>query len=202
MKQRITLRQLKALLRLETGLVALVVVLTMVGFSLSQQATKSRAEQVGLNRRLATVTQNLTEVRSNDPKPALRRKLEELQAKPQPQTLPSLQQASELGPALVIYAASQGLQLNTFDTVQTLPPAAVPAGGSPGPTAGSPREKGEHLAISYLIEARGPVDSLVGALQLTGGFPTAKVQKLEFTRAPGGQPLWQMNLDLAVFYGN
>ena len=191
MKQRITLRQLRALLRPETGLVALVLFLAMVGFSLSQQATKSRAEQVGQNRRLATVSQNLKDARSSDPKPALRSKLEGLQQTPAPQALPSRQQALELGPAMVIYAAAQGLQLSTFETAEAAPQAAV-----------SPPQQAARPAISYSIVARGRMDSLVGALELTGGFPTAKVQKLEFTRGPGGQPLWQMNLDVAVFHGN
>ncbi len=191
MNQRTTLRQLRALLRLETGLVALVVVLTVGGFLLSQQAKASRAEQAGQNRRLATVSQNLRDARSNDPKPALRSKLEGLQQTPEPQALPSRQQALELGPAMVIYAASQGLQLSTFDTIEAVPLAA-----------GSTPQQAARPAISYSIVARGRMDSLVGALQLTGGFPTAKIQKLEFTRAPGGQPLWQMNLDVAVFYGN
>jgi hypothetical protein len=141
-------------------------------------------------------------VRSNDPKPALQSKLEGLRSTPEPQGLPSRQQALELGPALVIYAAAQGLQLTTFDTVEASPPGAGPGIVTPGATAGSPPEKAERLAINYLIEARGPMNSLVGVLQLTKGLPTAKVQKLEFTRAPGGQPLWQMNLDLTVFYGN
>lgn len=199
MNQRITLRQLRGLLRLEAGLVALVVVLAVVGFSLSQQAKASRADQVAINRRLATVSQTLKGLQSNDPKPALRKGLEELQAKPEPQALPSRQQALELGPALVVYAAAQGLHLSTFDTVQT---EAGPAKPTPAPIAGSPPEKAERPAINYSIVARGPMNSLVGALQLTGGFPTARVQNLEFTRAPGGQPLWQMNLDLAVFHGN
>jgi hypothetical protein len=133
MNQRITLRQLKALLRLETGLVALVVVLGAVGFSLSQQATKSRTEQTKLSRQLATVSQNLKGLQSNDPKPALISRLERLKSMPESQALPSRQQALELSPAVVVYAAAQGLQLNTFDTVQASPPAVVPAGGSPGP---------------------------------------------------------------------
>jgi hypothetical protein len=179
-----------------------VLVLVVVGVRLSQQVEKSRAEQTKLNRQLATVSQNLKGLQSNDLKPDLISRLERLKSTPEPQALPSRQQALELGPALVIYAAVQGLQLNTFDTVQTSPPAASPATGSPSPPAGSLPEKAERPTINYSVVARGRMDSLVGALQLMGGFPTARVQKLEFTRAPGGQPLWEMNLDLAVFYGN
>ena len=202
MKQRITLRQLRALFRLETGLVALVVLLGVVGFFLSQRAEASRAEQAGLNRRLGTVSQNLRDLRSSDPKTTLKSRLERLQSAPEPQALSSRQQALELGPAIVVYAAAQGLHLSAFDTVQTPSSEAGPARQVPGPTTASPPEKSERPAINYSIVARGPMDSLVGALRLTEGFPTAKVQKLEFTRAPGGQPLWQLNLDLTVFYGN
>ena len=202
MNQRITLRQLRGLLRLETGLVALVVLLAVAGFSLSQQVGKSHAEQEGFKKRLATATQNLKDLRANDPIPALRSRLEQLQAKPEPQALPSRQQALELGVTLVSYAAAQGLHLTSFDTAQTPSPGTGLAGGSLTPTTGSPPLKAERPAISYSIVARGPKDSLVGVLQLTRGLPTAKVQKLEFTRAPGGQPLWQMDLDLTVIYGN
>lgn len=195
MNQRLTLRQLRSLLQLELGLVALVVLLAVVGVLLSQQVGTSRAEQGGLNRRLATVSQNLKDLRSNDPKPALRNRLEQLQAKPEPQALPSRQQALELGATMVTYAADKGLHLTSFDTVQTPLPAVSPA-------TTTPQEKREAPAINYSMAARGPIDSLVGVLQLTRGLPTSKVQKLEFTRAPGGQPLWQMNLDLAVLYGN
>lgn len=202
MNQRLTLRQLRSLLQLELGLVALVVLLAVVGVLLSQQVGTSRAEQGGLNRRLATVSQNLKDLRSNDPKPALRNRLEQLQAKPEPQALPSRQQALELGATMVTYAADKGLHLTSFDTVQTPLPAVSPGGSSGGPATTTPQEKREAPAINYSMAARGPIDSLVGVLQLTRGLPTSKVQKLEFTRAPGGQPLWQMNLDLAVLYGN
>ncbi len=202
MNQQLTLRQLKFLLRLETGLVALVVILGMVAYSLSQQVEKSAAEQKSLKNRLDTVSKNLRDLRSNDPKPALRSKLEGLQSTPEPQALPSREQTLQLGSTLVTYASAQGLHLTAFDTAQASSPVASPAPGGPTPVPGLTREKGDRASINYSMVARGPVDSLVGTLQLLGGFPTAKVQKLEFTRAPGGQPVWQMNLDLAVSYGN
>ena len=201
MNQQLTLRQLKFLLRLETGLVALVVILGMVAYSLSQQVEKSAAEQKSLKNRLDTVSKNLRDLRSNDPKPALRSKLEGLQSTPEPQALPSREQTLQLGSTLVTYASAQGLHLTAFDTAQASSPVASPAPGGPTPAPGGPtpvpgltREKGDRASINYSMVARGPVDSLVGTLQLLGGFPTAKVQKLEFTRAPGTSPVGSCTL--------
>lgn len=183
MNQRLTLQQLRGLLRPETALVGLILVLALVWFRLSPEVEEAQNKK--LAQQLATAQRDLGGLKDSSNKDSLMKELEQLKTAPEPpgpQNFPSLREGLDLSTDMISYAAQRKLDLSTFDVARK----SVTVG------------KVEYPALSYSIAAQGTTDALVGALKLAEGFPTAMVQKLEFKRASESQ--WEMKLNLAVFY--
>ena len=58
----------------------------------------------------------------------------------------------------------------------------------------------EYPTISYDIEARGPKNSLIGALDLLDEYPTAVVHRLDFNISLEDPDMWGLGLTLDVVY--
>ena len=215
MNQRLSLPRPKSLVRVETGLVALVVIVGFVGLTRFAPAEGVvRDDASVLQNKLKVARDDLAFLNSNDTRPALKAELEELRAAPALQGVPSRQTPVQLSNIIVSFAADQGLELRSFTS------AVKPA----------TRGKAKFEGIAYSIVAAGKVDPLIGVLGRLDDFPTAVVERLELSRtivqkgekadlgstgqkSPGpvqreefvwdlGDPgQWLMTLDLTAAYG-
>lgn len=215
MNQRLSPPRLKSLVRVETGLVALVVIVGFVGltrFAPAEEVVRDDASV--LQNKLKVARDDLAYLRSNDTRPALKAELEELRAAPEPQGVPSQQTVVQLSNIIISYAADQGLELRNFTS------AVKPA----------TRGTAQFHSTAYSMVAAGEVDPLIGVLGRLDGFPTAVVERLELSRivvqkgekaalgskgpkSPGpvqseefvwdlgGPEQWLMTLDLTAAYG-
>lgn len=176
-------RNLKDLVKIETALVALGLVLAIVWFSLFQGAGDAKGTLQKTEERLAAVRKELQSFRTTSGKDteALQKELEQLANTPAPGGLPSRQEALILGTRLASFLAERNLTLSAFDSSQSI----ITLG------------KDKFPAISYTLSARGSVDDLMGLVRLANEFPTAVVQGLEFTK---DKDAWTMSLNVAVFY--
>lgn len=215
MNQRPSLPRLKSLVRMETGLVALVVIVGFVSltrFAPAEEVVQDDASV--LQNKLKVARDDLAYLQANDTRPALKAELEELRAAPALQDVPSRQTVVQLSNNIVSFAADQSLELRSFTS------AVKPA----------TRGKAKFESIAYSIVAAGKVDPLIGVLGKLDDFPTAVVERLALARivvqegkevplaskgqtSPGpvqaekfvwdlgGPVLWLMTLDLTAAYG-
>lgn len=215
MNQRLSVPRLKSLVRVETGLVALVVIVGFVGltrFAPAEEVVRDDASV--LQNKLKVARDDLAYLQSNDTRPALKAELEKLRAAPALQDVPSRQTVVQLSNVIVSFAADQGLELRSFTSA----------------VKSATRGKAKFESIAYSIVAAGEVDPLIGVLGRLDDFPTAVVEGLELSRivvqegekaalgstgpkSPGpvqrkefvwdlGGPVqWLMTLDLTAAYG-
>ena len=188
MNQRITPRLLITWLRradrlaLILGLIA--VLAAYYGYSQYREVGKAREKLASIESRFQVVEDDLAYFRDNDETPFLHQSLEEERSKPEPQSLPTKDEAGEFSSAMVSYAAALELPLSTFERSEK----SVLIGETGFPS------------IHHTMEAQGNTIALIGLLQLVSEFPTAKVLELEIDRVEGSQTQWTMGMELDVFY--
>ena len=119
MNQFPTLQKLGTLVRLETVLLGLVLVVAVAGYILYQQVGDADNEKLELKRQLATVGDDLAYLKANNSTVALEEELEQLQSKPEPKSAPSRLEALEFSTAMVTFAEGNKLRLTTFNTAKT-----------------------------------------------------------------------------------
>lgn len=163
------LRQLKGLLRAETVLLVLILIVGVYWLAQYQKGLGAQEQQLKLERDLRVVRQNLESLNVGPTKAALLEQLQSLQSAPEPSALPPLQEGLDVSSAIVAYAPEQQLTLTTFDVTRRV----------------ASKGKAEYPAISYSIVARGTTDGLLGALGLAEAPHSATLQKLEFARDKG-----------------
>ena len=188
--QQITAGQLRALLRLESILVVLVLGLAYFAYQQYQQAQEATENREIQQQRLAAVRDDLVFFESSNDKQKLEEEMAQLRSIPLPLGLPNYQQALEVGRTITTFAQEHDLPLTGFDQVEV----RLPLG-----------EDTEFPALRYTIIVKGDEDGLTDLLQLLKQNPTAKVTTLEFTRPPpdaegNRQPDWEMKLDMDVIY--
>lgn len=188
MNQRITIQQLVNLLRRADRLVLILgfaaVVAAYYGFTQYQGAGEARDKLSSIESRFQVVEDDLAYLRDNDETPFLQQNLEVERSKPEPQGLPSKEEAGEFGSAIVNYAAALELPLSTFERSEK----SVLIGET------------EFPSIHHSMEAQGTTVALIGLLQLVSEFSTAKVLELAINRVEGSQTQWTMGMELDVFY--
>ena len=188
LNQRLTVPQLRTLLlradKLSLVLSLAVAVAAYAWFTQYQALGETRGERSDLEGRFQVVRDDLAYLDANDETAALQESLEIEQAKPEPESLPSREEAGEFSRTMVDYAAIQELPLTTFDRVDT----SVAVGEQ------------EYPSFRHSLEAQGSMEALIGLLRLVDEFPTAKVLELVFNRVAGAPTDWAMSLHLDVFY--
>ena len=188
MNQRITLQQLVTLLRQGDrvarilGLAAVVV--AYYGFTQYQEVGEARDRLSSIESRVQVVEDDLVYLRDSDEATFLRQNLEVERSKPEPQSLPSKEEAGEFSSDMISYAGDQELTLGTFERSDE----SVLIGET------------EFPSIHHSMEAQGNAVALIGLLQLVSEFPTAKVLDLAINRVEGSQTEWTMGFELDVFY--
>jgi len=182
-----TLKRIMPLLRIESAVVAAVLVFAVLWYYQDQQIFDVREEAVGLERRLQIVTEDLTFAIASDDSNDLEEQLSELRsAQRGPLGLPSLESAASFGDKLLIYLDEQQLNVLGFGKTETV----ATVGGK------------DYQAIRYAIATQGTGESLVGLLKLLEDFPTAAVQSLTLAKPIEGSDNWELALELDLFYGD
>lgn len=175
------LRQWRALLSVELLLVLLVLITAGAVLYQARQTAGIRTERASVEGKLAQARESLAALQ--DPA-VLRKQIQELQASPQSQTLPTRRDALALSTALTDYAAQSGLRIVALSTAE----GTIPGAG-----------EGEKVpAVNVVLEVEGPLAKLTGLLGAVDGFPTAMVQRQGFSA--GGDGVWHAKLELAVAY--
>ena len=185
MNRRLTITQLKTLLRLETILLGLFVVGAVAWYQLEQRTQDAKEEVDRVEQHLNVAKDDLIFWEANYDSDSLKGEIGQLQLALASQDIPSHQEALSFGTAVFAYSAEQGLPLSTFERTES---SITPDG------------EDERQLIHYSIVARGSEESLVGVLGLLAAHPTAVVQTLKFARLTESLQDWQMTLELDVFY--
>ena len=225
MNQRRSLPPLRSLLKVETVLLGLVIIVGLIGYTRiepAEQDVLGVGDTSGLEAELRLASDDLDYLRANDERPKLREELAALKAAPLALPVPERHTVAQLGDSIVFFAAEQGLELLFFSSAE-------------GPVT---RGTQEFQSIKYSIVASGEVNSLIGVLAKLDDIPTTAVDLLEFSLVveeetgeeppavegqeaeqaqeeeasglptreatsnlePGAPSLWQMNLDLTAAY--
>ena len=187
--QKISVDQIRALIRLETALAALLLVLVYYGYDLYQKAGEAVENQATQDRRLSALRADLVVFETDNDKAKLQEELRALRAVEAPQALPSARVAAALGDTITEYAQSERLPLPGFEQVDIV----------------SMIGEVEYPAVKFSITALGNEERLTGMLELLAEYPTAMVETLEFIRPldeegssrPGA---WEMNLVVNVIF--
>ena len=183
--------QLKALRRPETVLAALVLLLAVYAYTLyqsAQEAEQAKTENAG---GVTAATQKLIIFQRNNDRAKLLDRLAQVNAEPEPEVLPTYEDALALDDLITAYSDDLGLPLTGFERIDTLK------------TIG----EREFPAVSYSIVVRGDEQGLTGMLGLLEQFPTALVRTVEFNRPLVDEdvdqstvPAWEMILELDIVY--
>ncbi len=174
--------QWRALLSVEVVLVLLVLIMAGAVLYQAQQTAGLRTERAAVEAKAAQARESLAALQ--DPA-VLQKQLQELKASPQGQKLPTRRDALALSPSLANYAAQSGLLIVALNTGE----GTIPGAG-----------EGETVpTVMVSLEVEGPLARLVGLFSTVDGFPSARVQLLEFS--PGSDGVWHAKLELAVAYG-
>ena len=177
-----TLQALEKYLRLETVLVALVLVTAIAAYMVRQQAQGALEDEVALERQVRAARDDIAARAVTFDPTGLQAELEQLQATTQTLSLPTRQEARQFRSAMVAFAAAKSLRLTVRLTENS-----VAVGDK------------EYPSVHYSIIARGASESLVEALNLLKeeNFRTAAVRSLELSRQSGQ---WELILELDVLY--
>jgi hypothetical protein len=171
--------------RLETVLLVVAIGLAIFAYRGMGPRQDASDDRGSMERRLAAARSDLADLQSGVAADDLRRELDRLESTPLPE-FPPLVDALEFGSAVTEYAAAQLLDVLAFDVAS----AAYDTGGA------------SHPAISYALDARGPMEVLVGVLSIPSRFPTSVVQELELTRPEGEESGedWLLRLTVVVVH--
>ena len=188
----------KKLLRPDLILIILVIAAGFGIYYLGQEIGGTPEEEKDLERQIVRRKTTLDDLAVEVAE--LETRVTDLEALPFPQPFLSLEEATNLGPAISAYVSDNGLTLLNFNTSRQQIPI---------------NEEEQRPVISYLIIAQGDAPALVGLLKLVDAVDTAVVQSLEFTRAlpiqsPDGEapapvdpnlPIdWILNMSMVVHY--
>ncbi len=173
------------ILSVEAVLVLLVLIMAGAVLYQTQQTAGLRRERAAMEAKVVQAQQSLATLKAGPDPAVLRQQIQELQARPQGQTLPTRRDALALSTALTDYAVQNGLRIVALSTVEGTIPGA--------------REGEKVPAVNIALEVEGPLAKLIGLLGAVDGFPTATVQRLGLS--DGGDGVWHAKLELAVAYG-
>ena len=185
MNRRLTIPQLKVLLRWETILLGLLAVAGVAWYQMEQWTQDAKGEDARVEQRLTVARDDLTFWEANYDSVSLEEEIEQLRVALASQDIPSHEEALSFRTAVFAYSAEQGLPLSTFERVESFI---------------TPDGEDERPVIHYSIVAQGSEESLVGVLGLLEAHPTAVVQELKFARPTESPADWQMTLELDLFY--
>jgi hypothetical protein len=155
----------KKLLRPDLILIILVIAAGFGIYYLGQEIGGTPEEEKDLERQIVRRKTTLDDLAGEVAE--LETRVTDLEALPFPQPYLSLEEATNLGPAISAYVSDNGLKLLNFNTSRQQIPI---------------NEEQQRPVISYLIIAQGDAPALVGLLKLVDAVDTAVVQSLEFTR--------------------
>jgi len=186
MNQFPTLQRLRPLLRIEVGILVVVLVIALIWYNQNQQVGDARDEESLMVQKINAANDDLAVFEQTNARAALEEELAQLQSEQKPVVLPTRRDALRLNDELLAYADDQQLGLPAYHRKEMTVTSA----------------EQEFPAVRYSIVAQGSAAPLVGMLELLRDFPSAKVQLLQFVRPPEGQDIWEMSLELDVFYGD
>ena len=190
------LENVKFLLRVELVLLAATLVGAAVGVYIFVDRTNTEHKVSELRRQHEVAQADLEALRQENSarSETLERKRQELDQRQEEteqhtegslrETLPSRDQVLDLSEEVIAFATEHELAISEFKT--DLKPASIASVEFP--------------TVSYSIVANGDPNSLVGALDITRGVQTKKVEKLEFDRDQDDINFWTMRLDVLVPY--
>ncbi len=174
---------LKDLKRIETAVIAAVLLLALAWFVLNQQVGSARDDYGLAERKLSAVKSNFNVLNSGEEKAALDKQLQELQAGQSSVVLPPRSDALNFGAELANYVSDNKLALQSMETKDST--IAL--------------DKIQRPAIAYSVVLTGGSQELVGALSLLNRFSSASVQSLSLSKDKEGTQ-WKLNLNVAVVY--
>lgn len=177
------LRQWRALLSMEAVLVLLVLAMAGAVIYQAQKAAGLRTERAAVEGKLAEAQHSLDALKAGQDPALLRQQIQELQASPRP-ALPTRRNALAVSMALTDHIAQSGLRIVALSTAEGTIPGA--------------REGEKVPVVKVSLEVEGPLTKLIVLFDVVDGFPTATVQRLEFS--PGGDGVWDAKLELTVAY--
>lgn len=180
-------------MRIETALAALVVVAAAVMVNLYMARAEAQDERAAFESQITLADDDLVALAEEraGKEAELEGKSQELAAAQERQTEQDIAQtfvtrveAQNISAQLIGLASTNEIAIESFETSQA---DATVAGD-------------DYPAVSYSLVATGAVGELIGMLDVIGAAPTARVDKLEFSRNSGDETLWVMSLDLVVVY--
>ena len=190
-------RNVKALVRLETALVVVILAAAAAGAYLYLERADAQDQVADLNRQIDITKADAETFRGQSGTTAeeLTRKAQELVLKREelaqeeemlrPQGLPYRREALDLSARLTSYVAEHGLGLGSF---KTDPKASMTIGDT------------EFPAVNYALIAFGTTESLIGVLDTVRNVSTVRVNKLELARDLEEESQWIMDLNITVVY--
>jgi len=193
----VVFQNVRALVRIETALVAVILAAAVAGAYLYLERADAQKQVEELNRQVNTTMANTESYRVDTGPTAdeLTRKTQELALKREelaqeeealkPQGLPSRREALDLSTQLTSYVAEHGLGLGNF---RTDPKASVTIGDTKFP------------AVNYAMITFGSTESLIGVLDTVGNVSTVRVNKLELARNLEVESRWILDLNITVVF--
>jgi len=167
MNHRFSLDQIRSLRRLESLLVLVLLLALVAWFFVDSKASGADAKLLVVNNTLAAAQNDLRYWTNNFDQLELQEELATLLSSPKPRVLPTQQESLAFRSRFVAYASEQKLPLSSLEVSDI----THNLGDS------------EYPAVRYTMVVSGSLNSLVGALQIFESFPTATVQRMEFSRA-------------------
>lgn len=186
----------RALMRIETGLAALVILAAALVVYLYLERNRVRDEVLDLNNQVILAESDTAglfeeaDIRSADldkkreEQAAQILELEQQAAEALPADFPTLQLALDLSGQITAFVAENDLKLSSFETSRE--PVLV--------------SETEFPAVTYTLSARGSTEGLVGLLEVIERIATAKFNELIVSRDADEGDGWIMRLDVAVVY--
>ena len=186
----------RALMRIETGLAALVILAAALVVYLYLERNRVRDEVLDLNNQVILAESDTAglfeeaDFRSTDldknreEQAAQILELEQQAAEALPADFPTLQLALDLSGQITAFVAENDLKLSSFETSRE--PVTV--------------SETEFPAVTYTLSARGSTEGLVGLLEVIERIATAKFNELIVSRDADEGDGWIMHLDVAVVY--
>ena len=184
MMQRFSMDQFRSLRRLESALVLVLPLAFGLWYYVDGKANEADVELLSVNNTLAAAQGDLRYWTNNFNQLALQEELAALLSTTKAPDLPTQGEALAFRSSFVAYAAAQKLPLSSLevsDVTLKLGESAYPA-------------------VRYKMVVSSGLDALVGALQTFDSYPTAIVNRMEFSRAEQGQDNWALSLALDVVH--
>jgi hypothetical protein len=180
------LRQWRARLTVQAVLLIIVVIVAGAAFYQRQQTAGLRTERTALEKKVGLAQESLAALQAGADPAVLQQQIQELKASSNAngQPLPTRREALAVSTALTDFAAQGGLRVVAASTGE----GSLPGAG-----------EGETVPLMTIsLEVDGPLAKLIGLFGAAVGFPSAKVQNLEFRPLDDGE--WNALLALVVPY--